>query len=525
MRTALLFLCALTAAAFCVITLSISPKSIDPSTITLFQDFHFNLSNGIFFPIWAPQSNLGYGGPDFQFTAPLAHYLLEIPFLSTGDLKFAFQTSYLLLFVVAALGAFKLFEVLLKDVIHFQTKYDFLYCLIAALLFVGSPVFLNLSFNTQFLSQLISLTLFPWLMLSCFTIDRKTIGTTAITIALLALADPVLFVCELALAIMLVFLLWQSPKKWIWFFSSVVLGCLASFFFLGAAFIEKNWIKADALLHSFVAQNTVFFSLKTIAAPSLWIAITGTILTLCLNQTFGSGKKQFRIIAFLTTFSFLFFYLAHSSSEFWHEAFFLKKYGYNPSYSMELGTFFGAMLGGLVCAKFSNKWWKQALAFSAVLALSYATASDKISAFKFHPQVRTLNFIPKDADILPQTPPQDDLEFVKGRGEAKCARPSPVKIECEVMAIQPSILRYNSYDYARWKNYVDENPVEDQSKIKKNGFLVSSVSPGKHFVSWKLQSTLTRTLSRMVSVLVWIALIILLIRSRLSGRSRARTLS
>ncbi len=64
------------------------------------------LAEGVLYPRWVDNTNMGFGGPTFIFYCPLAYYLLGAAHALTGDLISAFRLALVIVSVLTALSFF-----------------------------------------------------------------------------------------------------------------------------------------------------------------------------------------------------------------------------------------------------------------------------------------------------------------------------------------------------------------------------------------------------------------------------------
>lgn len=71
-------------------------------------EFDAAIRAGDFFPTWSPDFYSGYGSPIFQFYAPLAYYVTELPILAGCDFPTALKVTQLLALFASGLAMYRL---------------------------------------------------------------------------------------------------------------------------------------------------------------------------------------------------------------------------------------------------------------------------------------------------------------------------------------------------------------------------------------------------------------------------------
>lgn len=109
-------------------------------------------------------------------------------------------------------------------------------------------------------------------------------------------------------------------------------------------------------------------------------------------------------------------------------------------------------------------------------------------------------------------------DLVKGRGDVLCARPSPTRIECDIMAIQHSSLRFNVYDYPGWRLVRDQATLA--KKTDQNAKILVEIPPGKQHISAILKNTPLRTFTKILSIAALLSCFLFSFRNALLSKIR-----
>lgn len=84
------------------------------SRAALLLEFHENIKHGNLAPVWAAQSQYGYGDPTLLFTPPFALYISEFFYVLFADASLALRATTFVLWLLAGTGMFALTRRLLS---------------------------------------------------------------------------------------------------------------------------------------------------------------------------------------------------------------------------------------------------------------------------------------------------------------------------------------------------------------------------------------------------------------------------
>ena len=254
------------------------------------------LREGRLYPRWSPNTFNGFGAPIPNYFPPGAPYSAAlIKVLFTNDPVLAVRAVFILAHLIAGTSLYA-----------FVRRYLTANAgLLAAVLFLYSPYFGNVApFIRGDLAEYLALALTPLLLL---TIDRLTSNNRPIDlfIAALVVAATLLTHPWIALAGMLIALLYTFPRPGLQTFIAMILGVSLSAFFWMPALLEQNLVQ-------WVDRTTI----QTLTLPGLF-ALFKTVdlgqllpdLQLTLGQTLIAFILLAAVVMLIFTRSYIRFYL------------------------------------------------------------------------------------------------------------------------------------------------------------------------------------------------------------------------
>jgi hypothetical protein len=198
---------------------------------------------GVWYPRWAPFTYFGYGSPLFNFCAPLAYYIAEVPVLAGASIMNGLKTAYLLAVLAAGLSMFL-----------FGRELGGRWAgLASGCLYVLSPYLLS---NLYVRAALSELTVF-WeaaLLLYALLVYRRTgkpvwLAASSGLFGILVLTHNISALIYAAVIPAFCLVALEGRRRWLSFIT-VPGGLLISAFFWLPAFFQRNCVQAEQSLTS-----------------------------------------------------------------------------------------------------------------------------------------------------------------------------------------------------------------------------------------------------------------------------------
>ncbi len=475
----------------------------------LFAEFHENIKAGNFVPLWAQHLKHGFGEPLFEFHAPLPEYIAEAFFSGTHNAARALAYTGVLLIALAGCGMFLLARRISEEMA----------CL-AAGSYVLNPWFLRVACQGTGFESLAALALLPWLALTLVELagdgQARAFPQAALSFAALAASNTTLAILVLPFLVATALVYRTELRNRRLLAGALLAGAAAAAFHWAPALGEKHFVKPVEL-----AAEPVFVSLLAILSVGNTLGVLGLIWGLLRWSgtspalAWRRGTQAFWKVALtLLLFTLISGYFTSRLSAVWHAAL---PSVLGPDSFLPLYLFFATLLGTVALTKECTKAWQWA-GIATIIAATGALALERPSPDVPAPSNVTQHSTPITATMPPTAAAEAPLSFVQGRGEGKCDRPGPTRLDCEIMAVHRSLIRFNVLDYPLWHAVIDGKPSATTEHDAIRGMLQVELPPGNHSVRWRLEDTRLRVLAKWLSVLTLLALLVLLFKNQLSKR-------
>jgi uncharacterized membrane protein len=238
-------------AGFCLLTILPTIfigvyKGVDlPQHIQFSSTFYNSISSGNFYPSWAADENLGYGGIGVRFYPPLTPFLFALVKILVGNWHTATCLVFFLFTFVGAIGIY----LLAKEFLTSNTE-----CVFAAIIFIFMPYHLYQIQNGSQFAEFAACSIIPFTFLFVTRISRygnfTDILGLAVSFAILILTHlPTTVIGSLSLLIYSLLSL-SKGKSWstlLKLFSAVALALLASSVYWLKIVTEMNWLRNTKL--------------------------------------------------------------------------------------------------------------------------------------------------------------------------------------------------------------------------------------------------------------------------------------
>ena len=349
------------------------------------RSFELNtcLKDGILFPRWSPDLFAGKGAPLFNFYAPFAYYLVQLPVLLGQGLASSVHLIYALSILVSALGAFFFARKFAS------TKGAFL----ASVFYAYFPYHLTDVFVRGVFSESVAYAIMPFAAFFLLeALDGRRLAAAAVALALLVLAHS-----PLSLLFAVVFIPYVCAKavlegKKKVFVVSVLLGLGLSAVFWVPALAERDYVsleRTDLGFTSFM-QLQDFTSIPPVPSQLTHDAWNGVVATAKFIEINGFSVSQdrksvqtglFYMLAVLAGLIFalffsrrtllleallvlaLLFFVTSFSLPFWPE--FLK----NVQFSWRLLPLIALFSSALIASLMEKRGWKPVILSCIALAV------------------------------------------------------------------------------------------------------------------------------------------------------------
>ena len=484
----------------------------------LFAAFHENITNGNLVPLWSQHLRHGFGGPDLEFHPPMPEYVAEAFLVLTGNAKRALGLTGALFVALAGVGLF----LLARRVPG--CRHTAMPCLTAGA-YVLNPWFLGAAYAGTGYENLAALALLPWLALNLLELlgdgNARAFPRAALVFAALACANTTLTVLALPFVVLIAIIYYENLSGILQYFGALVVGAMAAAFHWVPVLGEHGFVKVAELASApryvpLLALLTAGGALGVLGLSWGLLRWSGTSPALAWHR----GTKQiWKLALTLLIFTLTSGYFTHRLSAVWHG---LIPAAATPDSVLPLYLFFATLLGGIALFKECNRSW-QWVGFGAVicgagaLTLHATPANLNIETFVSNGLAESSQ-TPSTAGLLPAATADAALTFALGRGEGKCQRRGPTQLDCEIMAVHKSTIRFGVLDYPSWHAVVDGKAATQPGRDALSGTLMLTLLPGKHLVHWQLDDTRLRAISKWLSLFAWLALLSLLFKNELNKR-------
>ncbi len=488
---------------------------------------------------------MGYGNG-----FPLYNYYSALPYYIGGVLSYGLglvNSAKALFFIPLVLGGISMFFLSRK---LFGKEAGFL----SGVLYLFAPYRALDSYVRGAIAESFALAIVPLIFYFSLEIienpNRKNLvlGSLALAAFLLSHNIMTMFFIPFFLVWNIFFLYSNKWKNWKAVLTYFSLGIGLASFFLLPAFLEKDLVQTETLLRGgsdfrthFVGISQLFLDRSwgyggsefgpndtisfQIGWPLWWFVILAIPL-LAIN--FKKNIKHSSLAIFFILMFLISIIMAHNKSAFIWEAISTLHYAQFPWRFLSLSIFSSAILAGYVIHYFDFRFKNIAIWFIII-----ATIFLNWSFFKpreFYPWINDTNKLEDPLweiqqkagilDYLPRTATEplgrapDNIEILSGQANRLEYETRSDKFLFKVDVIEKAYIQVPVFDFPNWTVYVNGKLIDhdNRSGLGRIGF---ELPAGSYQVTGKLQNTLIRTLSNIVSLLSLIALLTILIRKRI----------
>jgi hypothetical protein len=496
---------------------------------------------------WIPDMGYGFGFPLFNFYPPLPYLVGEI-FRLVG---FAFTDTAKLLFAFSFIGSGLAMYFLAKEF------FGRIGGIISAIFYIWAPYHAVDVYVRGAMNEAWSLIWFPLILWAGYkAIKKKEIRWLILLalswVGLLLSHNLMVFIFTPVFAVWMLIFLWRE-RAWKKIPRLILSGLLAfglAAFFTLPAILEQKYVHVDTLVLGYFEYFVHFVSIGQLLisrfwgyGPSTWelndqmsfqVGHIHWILSLLIGVLWlvvivRKKKNIFNyplfIIPFMLMVGWFAAFMTHvRSTPIWQIIPFLKFVQF-PWRFLTLTIFSFSFLAGSIVTFLPKKigyWLGGVLAIVLVIInwnyflpeggkMGPVTDAEKFSgvAWQIQQTAGIYDYLPMTAKENPKGPQKELAEIMKGKGEIENPKAGTnwatfnVKVESE-----KAIVRVDIYQFPNWKIKIDDKVVKQYiPEEEKWGRMWIDVPQGEHQVSVKLENTLIRTISNIISLVTWLGLL------------------
>jgi len=478
---------------------------------------------------WVSNMGLGYGYPLFNYYPPFPYYLGQIYHLvgfSYLDITKALVVSG---FIVSAFGMY-----LLSSRVWGRTG-----GLISSLLYTYAPYHSVDFYVRGAVNEFWAMAFLPlifFLSMHLVQTSKKTlIPVLSLSLTGLMLShNAILLITAPFLIIWSLFWVFKqrSSKGLCLLAASAILALGLSAFFTIPVILEQNLVHVETLMMGYFNYTVHFLDIKQIFLNINWgyggsaygpndglsfaLGYLHWIIPLiiaCLLLFMSNLRKNIILTGLLFGFLVCSLALTHSRSiGIWDHLPQLQFIQF-PWRFLTLAVFFSSLLCGAIGLTFLRRfWWVLAVLimllnaqyFMPQIWLSDTTDAQTFSGESWQKLISAsiFDYLPKSAPRPPATPAQSDLLIIGGAGNFITLVKNSHFQKYNLYLSAPSVIQIQTYYFAGWKVYVD-NQLVSISTDSELGRMEVNVSAGQHVVEVKFEDTLIRNISDTVSLISW----------------------
>ncbi len=501
---------------------------------------------------WVPDMGYGFGFPLFNFYPPLPYLVGQI-FRVVG---FSFVDTAKALFIFAFMASGVSMYALAKQF------FGRLGGVLSAAFYIWAPYHAVDRYVRGAMNEAWALIFFPIILLFSYKlINRKSKQD----IILLGLAWFGLLTSHNLMVLIFtpIFAVWcliwiAKNKAWMQIKDLILAGILAfglAAFFTLPVFLEQKLVHADTLVVGYYEYTAHFATISQILfsrfwgyGPSVWMDADdkmsfqighfhwiGSIVIILFSAIYFLRKRKLPPWLLATVLFILVGWFAalmtHSKSTPLWQMIDQLKFVQFPWRFLTLVIFGFSFAIGAVTQLFSKKIILPVVAILCVGVVLFnldffdvekgmlgpLTDSEKFAgaAWDLQRTAGIYDYLPKTARQNPRDGQSTLAESVRGIVEISNAKQGTNWAQFDIDAKEDSQIRINIYQFPNWKVFVDGKEVENYVPEKELwGRMHIDVSAGKHEVYAKLYDTPVRIVGNIISLLTWVFLGLILVRSR-----------
>lgn len=492
---------------------------------------------------WVPDMGYGYGYPLFNFYPVMPYYLGEFVHLLGFNLIWSVKIDFILSFLVSAVTMFFLARIFWGNMGGF----------LSAIFYVYAPYHAVDVYVRGAMAEGWSVAWAPLVFLAIYRVIKDTKITNmmllSVSLALfLTSHNPLALIFSPIMAVWALILMFQN-KKWKAIPFLIVSGVWAlglAAFFTVPVLLEGKLVHLETLFIGYFNYLAHFIDLKQMFTSTFWgyggsewgpgdsmsfqigYLHTGAIILSLVTAVFMWWKnKSLTVILLFMAAVFLFSaFLMHSKSNFIWEIITILQNIQFPWRILSITIFVSSFVAGSIVLLPFNKQLRIGCVVLLLFLIGFfyqkyftiekpipLTDQEKLSGALWDLQ-RTagiFDYLPKTAQLPPGKPALETVEVSSGSAMIKDFKRGTNWLSFNVESTMGTTLKLPIYYFPNWKISVDK---VDTSFDYKNelGQPVFKVETGNYSIYAKLHNTFARTAANTVSLLSFIALVVLLIR-------------
>jgi hypothetical protein len=510
---------------------------------------------------WVPDMGYGFGFPLFNFYPPLPYLIGQV----FRVLQFSFvdtvKITFLLSFIISGITMYFLSK-------EFFGKWG---GVISSIFYIWAPYHSVDIFVRGAMNEAWALCWFPLILFASYKLIKEKKNIFKFTI-LLSISWFLLFTSHNLMVLIFtpVFGLWclifiLKEKSWKKIINLLISGIFAlglSAFFTLPAIFEQKYVQVNTLvvgyyeyIAHFATLNQLLFSRFWGYGPSVWLEndgmpfqvghlhwILSIIILLFVIYMYSKKQnkkkvfdKQLLIVSFFILIGWIATFMTHLKSSFIWKVIPPLKFVQFPWRFLTLTTFSFSFIAGYLAIFFKNKVYRIVIpvlvALLILLNWNYfkpekgkmgpLTDKEKFSAAAWELQQTAgiYDYLPVGAKQAPQEPQKHLVEVMEGGASYSKDMLGTNWASFDInVKTDEALIRIGIFKFPNWKAYIDGK--ETEIFIDKNemwGRMYIRVPKGEHSINLKLYNTPIRTVSNLITLVSWLALIILLILKRRSS--------
>jgi hypothetical protein len=516
---------------------------IDDMVFHFFQANQFNqaLKDGIIYPRWIPDSNNGYGSPNFVFYSPLSYYLVSITTLFTHSLT---ASMIIVTWVSFFLSGTTMFITTRKMFGRTESP-------LPAIIYQILPFHLGDLYVRGTFAELVAFIWFPLVFYFIHEIlkSRNRIAFIGLSISYAALILTHLvsgFIFTLVIGAYLIYnyFLLKDRKPFIKALFSLALGLGISAVYLLPVIFERRFVQIEYLVNCDICnyKNNFLFTfdkfqagLRSFYLPlhiEVVLEVTLSILIILLMRKNGqrlsnSSQQKFFIFLFIVAF----FLTTPLSKPIWDiiPGFPFLQFPWRWVMVMELSLCFliGSIFHRIDIHNFTSNNLRERVVMYLIIILF---VTSPVIIIKGMPIISS-NIQIKNLSIIEYNPiwatniqkimsekKNGKVSVVSGKAVTKINEWKSENRVISIEASEPSILRISTFYFPGWEGYTDGKRTQINIE-KESGAMLIDVPQGKHKLVLKFEDTPIRYYAKIISIIFSCVLALLVLFSKRTNRN------
>jgi len=495
---------------------------------------------------WVPDMGYGYGYPLFNYYPPMPYYLGQF----FHFLGFSILDTTKILSILAILLSSLMMYFFAKE---FWGK---LGGIVSALFYVWGPYHAVDVYVRGALNESWALVWFPAILLSIYKLIATgrylyIIPLSFFTAMLMLSHNPMLLVFTPGAVAWAFFWVWRerSPTSLLKLLAAAFWALSLAAFFTIPVIFEQKFAHVESMLSGYFNYLAHFATLKELFISVGWgygaslfgpkddmsfhlgylhwiIAVLSPLIAFWL---FKKNRTLSYLILFFFCWSFGYTFLTHERSTPIWKLLPVLQYLQFPWRILGLSLFGMSFLAGSLTLVFSKLAKIKFILAGIILAVLIYMNNTYFTWGKYLPQVTDeskfsgdswraqqtsaiFDYLPIWAPMPPAEPPKGNAEFILGNGNYKTVKKNSNFQEYIITTeTGSSLFQINSFYFPGWRVFVNGKEAKvDPKKDKYLGRVVVELDKGESKITMQFGETLLRLISDVVSLVAWLALLVML---------------